>query len=125
MAARSVVGLPMLSRGAMVRLAGRRGDMTGRCCFIGDEVTAAGLRLAGADVYQPRPGETTALFQRLRTEATMILLDAGTAAALPSIVLAKALREQRPLVQVIPDLRGRHAPVDVVAALKRQLGLAD
>ena len=99
--------------------------MTGRCCFIGDEVTAAGLRLAGVDVYQPVPGETAALFQRLRAEAGMILLDAATAEALPSRLLAEALREQQPLVQIIPDLRGRHVPVDVTAALKRQLGLAE
>jgi vacuolar-type H+-ATPase subunit F/Vma7 len=99
--------------------------MTGRCCYIGEEVTAAGLRLAGVDVYQPPPEETAALFQRLRGEAGMILLDATTAEALPPQLLAEALREQRPLVQVIPDLRGRHAPVDVAAALKRQLGLAE
>jgi vacuolar-type H+-ATPase subunit F/Vma7 len=99
--------------------------MTGRCCFIGDEVTAAGLRLGGVDVYQPLPAETAALFQRLRAEAGMILLDAATAEALPSHLLAEALREQRPLVQIIPDLRRRHVPVDVTAALKRQLGLAE
>jgi hypothetical protein len=55
----------------------------------------------------------------------MILLDAATAEALPSHLLAEALREQRPLVQIIPDLRRRHVPVDVTAALKRQLGLAE
>ncbi len=99
--------------------------MTARCCFIGEAVTGAGLRLAGVDVYQPAAGEAAALFERLRADADLILLDAAAAAALPAERLAEALREQRPLVQVIPDLRGRHVPVDVTAALKRQLGLAE
>lgn len=99
--------------------------MSPRCCFIGEEVTAAGLRLAGVEVHQPPPADIAALFQRLRAEAGLVLLDAAAAEALPPDLLAQALREQRPLVQVIPDLRGRHPPADRTAALKRQLGLAE
>ncbi|MGD8206635.1 MAG: V-type ATP synthase subunit F [Thiohalocapsa sp.] len=97
----------------------------GRCVFIGDEVSAAGLRLAGVDCHVPAAAETADLFRRLRGSSGLIMITAELAAHLPEGLLADAVREQRPPVMVVADIRGRAAPPDVAAALKRQLGLAE
>ena len=99
--------------------------MSRACIFIGDEVSAAGYRLAGVRCHTPLPAEAGALFQRLRDEAGLIMLSAEFAAYLPQRMLANALREQRPPTLVIADIRARLQPADLAAALKRQLGLAE
>jgi vacuolar-type H+-ATPase subunit F/Vma7 len=99
--------------------------MSGPCAFIGDEVSAAGFRLAGADCYSSGTGDLPALFRRLRADAEMILVTAEAARKLPDSLLAEALREQRPPILVIADVRGQLQPDDLAAALKRQLGLAE
>ncbi|HSO80850.1 MAG TPA: V-type ATP synthase subunit F, partial [Chromatiaceae bacterium] len=48
--------------------------MSTPCAFIGDEVSAAGFRLAGFAAHYPAPTQATALFQRLRAEAALILI---------------------------------------------------
>jgi vacuolar-type H+-ATPase subunit F/Vma7 len=95
------------------------------CVFIGDEVSAAGFRLAGVTCYTPVAAEVTALLQRLRGEAGLILITAEYAAHVPERLLAEAQREQHPLLLVIADIRDRVVPADVTSALKRQLGLAE
>lgn len=99
--------------------------MTHACVFLGDAVTAAGLRLAGVRCESPGPAEAAGVFRRARHDAALLLLSAELAEALPPELLAEALREQRPPTLVIGDLRGQQAPPDRVAALKRQLGLAE
>lgn len=99
--------------------------MDNSCVFIGDEVSAAGFRLAGVTCYTPVAAEVTALFQRLRGEAGLILLTAEYAGHVPELLLAEAQREQHPLLLVIADIRDRVVPADVTSALKRQLGLAE
>ncbi len=99
--------------------------MDERCVFIGDEVSAAGFRLAGMTCHSPAPEQVTALFQHVRGEAGLILITAEYAGHVPEGLLAEAQREQRPLLLVMADIRGRVPPVDIVSALKRQLGLAE
>lgn len=96
-----------------------------RCVFIGDELSAAGYRLAGADCLTPAPDEVAAAFERSRAEAGLVMITAALACALPAERLAAALREQRPLTLVVPDIRGREKPADPTAVLKRQLGLSE
>ena len=73
----------------------------------------------------PAPTAAPELFQRLRSEAKLILVTAEAAGWLPQGVLTGALAANRPLVLVIPDVRGRSQPPDVSAALRRQLGMAE
>lgn len=98
-----------------------------RCVFVGDAVSAAGWRLAGADCRTPAQPEVAALLRELRRDAGvgLIILTAETAAALPAPLRAEALAAQRPPCVVVADARGRMAPADLTAALKRQLGLAE
>jgi len=95
------------------------------CAFIGDEVSAAGFRLAGVEVHVPDPADTPGLFRRLSAEAKLILLTAEAAAWVPDSALRRAWAADRPLVLIVPDVRGRSQPPDVGAALRRQLGMAE
>ena len=95
------------------------------CAFVGGEVTAAGFRLAGVDVHVPEPAAAPGLFRRLSQEVELILITAEAAAWLPGEDLRRTLIAERPLVLVIPDVRGRARPSDLGAALRRQLGMAE
>lgn len=92
-------------------------------CFIGDEVGAAGFRLAGADVRIPAPGgEADALAAALRV-APLVLVSAGVAARLPARDLERALAALTPMTVVVPDLSGEAPWPDPAERLRRQLGL--
>lgn len=95
------------------------------CAFIGDEVSAAGFRLAGVEVHVPAADEVPALFRRLGSRTDLILITAEAAEGLPAETLRATLAAGRPLVLVIPDVRGRRLPPDIGAALRRQLGMAE
>jgi vacuolar-type H+-ATPase subunit F/Vma7 len=95
------------------------------CAFIGDEVSAAGFRLAGVQVHVPESASAQGLFQRLMDQVDLILLTAEVAEWIPAPVLHQAFAADRPLVLVIPDVRGRLQPPDICAALRRQLGMAE
>jgi len=95
------------------------------CAFLGDEVSAAGFRLAGLEVHQPTPATAPGLFQRLCGEVELLLLTAEVADWLPGEGLGRVLAAGRPLVLVIPDVRGRKEPPDISARLRRQLGMAE
>ena len=95
------------------------------CVFIGDRVSAAGLRLAGVRCLTPPPDQVLAAFTGCRAEAGLVLITAALAARLPAPLLAAALRDQDPPTLVIADLRGQQAPPDLAATLRRQLGMAE
>jgi len=95
-----------------------------RIYYIGDEATAAGFRLAGAEVRVPSPAEALEAFQRAREpETDLILLSAEVAAQLPREELAAAVLGERPLVAIVPDVHGRHAAPDVARDVRLALGI--
>jgi vacuolar-type H+-ATPase subunit F/Vma7 len=95
-----------------------------RIWYIGDEATAAGYRLAGAEVRVPTDEEAREVFRRAReAEADLVLLSAGLVAALPREELEAALLAAEPLVAIVPDAHGRHAPPDVTRAVRLALGI--
>ncbi|NEV61847.1 V-type ATP synthase subunit F [Thiorhodococcus minor] len=95
------------------------------CAFLGDEVSAAGFRLAGVEVFQPGPEEVAALLDRLWDQVQLILISAELAALLPQGRLQAAQLADWPLVLIVPDVRGRCSVPDPAAALRRQLGLGE
>lgn len=107
------------------------------CAFIGDEVSAAGFRLAGMDVHVPADDPTgdpagaqagdqaVDLFRQILRDRQLVLLTAEFADRLPPDLLDAALRAERPLVLVIPDIRGGSAPADLASRLRRQLGMSE
>jgi len=95
------------------------------CVFMGDEVSAAGFRLAGIVVHVPTRSAALVLFETLCEEAELILLTAEVAEWLPSERLRVALHSVRPLVLVVADIRGLRQPPDVAGVLRRQLGMGE
>ncbi len=93
--------------------------------FVGDEVSAAGFRLAGARVMVPAAGAELAVFQQARSEADLLLLTAQVAERLPNGVMDAALLDVTPLILIVPDIRGILQPPDIASRLRRQLGLAE
>lgn len=98
-----------------------------RCVFLGDAVSAAGWRLAGADCRTPTPAEVAVLLRGLRREVDvgLLVITAELAAELPAALRDEALAAQRPPCVVVADARGRVAPEDLATASRRQLGLAE
>lgn len=96
------------------------------CALIGDELTGLGFRLAGVTLYHPSAQDLPGLFRRLRNERTpLIMLTAEMAAALPNELLHEAWQAHRPLVLVIPDIRGRVLPPDLADQIRHHLGMAE
>jgi vacuolar-type H+-ATPase subunit F/Vma7 len=95
-----------------------------RVYYIGDEATAAGYRLAGAEVRVPTAEDAPEVFRRARgSDTDLILLSAEFAATLPPEELAAAVQGERPLVAIVPDVHGRHAPPDVARDVRLALGI--
>ena len=97
-----------------------------RICYLGDEVTAAGFRLAGAATVVVSGGADDAA-QALHgalASSELVLLAADVAQALPRALLEGALLALAPPLLVVPDLAGRAAVPDLAARLREELGLA-
>lgn len=91
--------------------------------YLGDEVSAAGYRLAGARTQTPRAGEEAQALAVARAEAPLVLVSAAVAAAIDAPVLRAALLALAPPVLVVPDRTGEVPLPDLAARLRRQLGL--
>lgn len=90
--------------------------------FIGDEYTAAALRLAGANVYVPKDEAPLEVFNRSLDTTEFLLLGADFARQLPETTLQEALRRDTPLIAVVPDVLGREPAPSEAAVLRKQLG---
>lgn len=91
--------------------------------FIGDELTATGFRLAGADVFIVAPEAAAAAFAEARDRASLVLLAPLHARALPVAELDAALMASRPLVVIVDDILGRETPPDIEDLMRRALGV--
>jgi vacuolar-type H+-ATPase subunit F/Vma7 len=93
--------------------------------FIGDEVGAAGYRLAGAAVRTPLPGEETDALAWACGQAPLVLVSAAVATGIAEPVLRRAVSALSPLVLVVPDLQGQVPLPDLAARLRAQLGFEE
>jgi len=91
--------------------------------YLGDEVTAAGYRLAGVQVRVPAPGEAGAAFDEARAQAPLVLVSAAVAARIDATQLRVALMALQPLILIVPDARGEVPRPDLAARLRGQLGM--
>ena len=91
--------------------------------YLGDEVSAAGYRLAGARVHTPRTGHETEALTWARSLSPMVLVSAAVAAGVSEDALREALSALAPLVLVVPDCSGDVALPDLASRLRAQLGL--
>jgi len=91
--------------------------------YLGDEVSAAGYRLAGASVRTPAAGDETAALAEACAQAPLVLLSAAVAARVAEDRLRRALAALTPLVLIVPDRAGEVPLPDLAARLREQLGL--
>ncbi len=91
--------------------------------YVGDEVSAAGWRLAGVGVAVPEAGAEASALAKARAEAPLVLVAASVAARISEESLRAALAAVSPLTLIVPDLLGTTPVPDVAARLRRQLGL--
>jgi vacuolar-type H+-ATPase subunit F/Vma7 len=95
-----------------------------RVYYIGDEATAAGYRLAGAETRVPSSGETREALRRARADgADLVLLSAALVGEIEAAELDAALLAEQPLLAIVPDVLGRHAPPDVAREVRVALGI--
>jgi vacuolar-type H+-ATPase subunit F/Vma7 len=91
--------------------------------YLGNEVSAAGYRLAGALVRTPDAGEEAATLQWACAQASLVLVSAGVAAGINEAAMRERLSGTEPLVLIVPDAQGSVPPPDLAARLRGQLGL--
>ena len=91
--------------------------------FIGDEVTAAGYRLAGARALTAQHETVAKTFASALDDAELIFITAAFAAELPDGILDDAVRAASPLVLVVPDSASHIVPPDLDAEVARVLGI--
>ena len=91
--------------------------------YLGDEVAAAGYRLAGAQVHVPARDEVNAVFDEACARAPLVLVSAAIALHIDATRMRAALAALRPLVLIVPDAQGDVARPDLAARLRGQLGM--
>jgi vacuolar-type H+-ATPase subunit F/Vma7 len=91
--------------------------------FIGDEVTAAGFRLAGIESFAPDRQDLVAVVKAEAPTARVLMMAAAAHAALPD-TLARALAAgPAPLLALVPDAQGHVGVPDMEAEVRRALGI--
>lgn len=94
--------------------------------YIGDEVSAAGYRLAGIRVYTPALAALPATLRTASAEASLIMLSAGLAQQLSETELERLQARISPPLLVVPDVSGERAPLpDLATRLRRGLGMLE
>jgi vacuolar-type H+-ATPase subunit F/Vma7 len=91
--------------------------------YIGDEVSGAGYRLAGAQILVPEPGRASEALEEARARAPLVLLSAAAAAEIFEGQLAVAVAAISPLTVVVPDPVGGVPAPDLATRLRAQLGM--
>jgi vacuolar-type H+-ATPase subunit F/Vma7 len=97
--------------------------MSATPCYLGDEVSAAGYRLAGIAAIVPDSGGESAALREALAIAPLVLVSAAVAADIPETILHAAQARLTPLILVVPDILTDAAVPDVAGRLRTQLGL--
>lgn len=91
--------------------------------FIGDEVTAAGYRLAGARTIVPPAGGVQQAFETALETTELLFITSACAAEISGPTLDHATRAGQPLVLLVPDAGGRVMTPDLSVEVDRALGI--
>jgi vacuolar-type H+-ATPase subunit F/Vma7 len=97
--------------------------MPSQVVYLGDELSAAGFRLAGVSARVPPEGEEALWLAAAMQEAEVVLLGIRCAAALSPSALVVALASRVPLVMVMPAFDGAPASSDPAVRVRRLLGV--
>jgi vacuolar-type H+-ATPase subunit F/Vma7 len=95
----------------------------GAIVFVGDELTAAGMRLAGVEPVLQGSRSAAEALAEARKGAALVLITAEFARTVPAAELAAALIAEVPVLGIIPDVNGRVTPPDLTKELMAALGI--
>ena len=93
--------------------------------FIGDEISAAGFRLAGVRTRTPTTDELPNSIEWACANTSLLLMTAEYAAMLPLAEKQSLLCQEMPLVVLVPDIRAKTPLPDLVTELRAQLGVLE
>ena len=91
--------------------------------FIGDELTAAGFRLTGIETLVPAAKDVGKTFHEARARASLVIITAELARAIPVSELETAMLAESPALAIVPDVRFVAEPPDLTGKLRRVLGI--
>ena len=93
--------------------------------FIGDEISAAGFRLAGVRTRTPLPEDLLRVIQWACNNAPLILITSEFAAMLPTREYERFVSQESPAVLIVPDIRAKTTVEDLNTRLRSQLGIVE
>jgi vacuolar-type H+-ATPase subunit F/Vma7 len=93
--------------------------------FIGDEISAAGFRLAGVRIRTPEAEEIGKVLEWAGENACFIIITEQYLNLLLPEQRQRYLRQVEPPLVVVPDIRGQHAVRDLATHLRAQLGVLE
>ena len=93
--------------------------------FIGDEVSAAGFRLAGLQVHSPQPDAVLQTLEQVTRNAPLVLISAQLAHSIPAAALDRLLAGSKPQITIVPDVLGHESLPDLASRIRRQLGVLE
>jgi vacuolar-type H+-ATPase subunit F/Vma7 len=91
--------------------------------FIGDEMTAAGFRLAGLRVHSPDPEKLSTVFRSALVEANLVILTGDVAAQLPAGELKQAITRAQPPVAIVSAAISAAGESELVHEVRTALGM--
>ena len=91
--------------------------------FIGDEITAAAVRLAGVTALTPDRDDVPGVFEHALRDANLVVITAEYADAIREETLRAVIRRADPLILVMPNGGNRRPPEDLDARIERVLGI--
>lgn len=93
--------------------------------FIGDEVNAAGYRLAGVRVRTPNPDDILDVIKWASAQSSLVMLTPEYAAMLSDSDHDHFLSQESPPVVVVPDIRASKHKDVLANRLRSQLGVLE
>lgn len=93
--------------------------------YIGDEVSAAGYRLAGLRVRVPAAGAARQELDWAIEQAPLVLLSTTVASEIAERELDHYLSLRNPAVVIVPDVHGVSPMIDLSERLRKQLGMQE
>jgi vacuolar-type H+-ATPase subunit F/Vma7 len=92
--------------------------------FIGDEIAAAGYRLAGVRIYACDPSAVRALFDRLLMEhPPLLLIGESCVDLIGASRVHTAVTQAQPPVLVVADIYGQSGRDDIPESIRAVLGV--
>lgn len=93
--------------------------------FIGDEVSAAGFRLAGIRIRTPTTEELPGVIAWAQKNTSLILITADYLSRLEKSVQQRLVSQLQPPVAVLPDIRLTTPLRDLATELRSHLGVLE